>query len=109
MNIGKLNKRIIIESQSLTFDDVGQQVETWATFATVWANIKHNSGAETIKSDAITSSVKASFRIRYLKGLDAGMRVKYETSTYRILAILPHVDDKRFLDIAAELINGVSP
>jgi SPP1 family predicted phage head-tail adaptor len=109
MDIGRLNKRITIEQQSTTYDAVGQLVESWSTFATVWANIKHNSGAETIKSDAITSTVRASFRIRYLQGVDAGMRVTYQSSLYRITAVLPHVGDKRYLDIVAELINGVSP
>jgi SPP1 family predicted phage head-tail adaptor len=109
MDIGRLNKRITIESQAVTFDAVGQQVESWSTFATVWANIKHNSGAETIKSDSITSTVKASFRIRYKSGIDAGMRIKYQTSLYRIMAVLPHVEDKRYVDIVAELINGVTP
>jgi SPP1 family predicted phage head-tail adaptor len=109
MNIGKLNKRITIQSQSSTFDAAGQQVESWSTFATVWANIKHLSGIETIKSDAMASTVKASIRIRYIPGINAGMQVIYQNLTYRIEAVLAHVDEKRYIDMTVELINGSSP
>lgn len=108
MDIGKLNKRITIQSQSTSFDAAGQQVESWSTFATVWANIKHKSGAETIRSDAMTSTVKASMRIRYLPGVNAGMRVLYGNAVYRIEAVLPHVDEKRYVDLVVEILNGVA-
>lgn len=108
MDIGKLNKRVEIQSQASTYDGAGQQVETWSTFAKVWANIRHKSGAETIKSDAVASIVKASIRVRYKAGINAGMRVIYQTSTYKIEAVLPHVDDNRYIDLVVELINGES-
>jgi len=109
MDIGKLNKRVTIQSQSTSYDDAGQQVETWNTFATVWANIKHKSGSETIKSDAIASVVRASMRIRYLPGVNAGMRVMYGNTLYRIEAVLPHVEEKRYVDLVVEVINGNVP
>ena len=109
MDIGKLNKRITIQSQSSTYDAAGQQVESWSTFATVWANIKHKSGMETIKSDAVASVVKASSRIRYLPGVNAGMRVLYLNTLYRIEAVLPHVEEKRYVDLVVEVINGSAP
>jgi len=109
MDIGRLNKRITIQSQSASFDSAGQQLETWSTFATVWANIKHKSGSETIKSDSMTSTVKASMRIRYLAGVNAGMRVTYQNVLYRIEAVLPHVDDKKYVDLVVEVLNGSSP
>lgn len=108
MDIGKLNKRVVIQSQSNTYDGAGQQVETWATFANVWANIKHKSGVEAIKSDAMASTVKASIRIRYKANVNAGMRVTYQTSIYKIMAVLPHVEDNRYVDLVVELINGES-
>lgn len=109
MDIGKLNKRITIQQQSTTYDAVGQLVESWSTFATVWANIKHKSGAETIKSDAIASTVQASMRIRYKQGVSAGMRVLYKDAQYDVLAVLPHVDDNRYVDLVCRLVNGVAP
>jgi len=109
MDIGDFNKRIILQSQSSTYDLAGQQVESWSTFATVWANIKHNSGLETIKSDALASTVKTSIRIRYLSGVHAGMRVIYSGLQYEVTAVLPHVDEKRYIDLVCRLINGEAP
>ena len=109
MDIGKLNKRITIQQQSSTYDAVGQLVESWSTFATVWANIKHKSGSETIKSDAIASTVQASMRIRYKQGVSAGMRVLYKDAQYDVLAVLPHVDDNRYVDLVCRLVNGDAP
>ncbi len=108
MDIGRLNKRITIQSQSASYDAAGQQVDTWTTFATVWANIRHKSGTETIKADVLTSTVKASMRIRYLTGVNAGMRVVYQNTVYRIEAVLPHVEDKRYVDLVVEVLNGSS-
>jgi SPP1 family predicted phage head-tail adaptor len=109
MDIGDFNKRIILQSQSSTYDLAGQQVESWSTFATVWANIKHNSGLETIKSDALASTVKTSIRIRYLSGVHAGMRVIYSGLQYEVTAVLPHVGEKRYIDLVCRLINGEAP
>lgn len=109
MDIGKLNKRITIQQQSSSYDAAGQLVEDWSTFATVWANIKFNSGSETIKSDAIASTVKASIRIRYKQGVSAGMRVAYKDAVYEILAVMPHVGENRYVDLAVRSINGDVP
>ena len=109
MNIGRLNKRITIQEQSSSYDAAGQPVESWSDFATVWADIKYNSGKETIKADAMASTAKASIRIRYKQGINAGMRVVYQTTTYEILAVLPHVAEKRYLDMAVRAVNEVSP
>ena len=109
MDIGRLNKRVTIQQQSSTYDAAGQLVEDWSTFATVWADIKHKSGSETIKSGAIASDVQASIRIRYKQGVTAGMRVLYKTSQYEILAVLPHVNENRYVDLAVRLINGGVP
>lgn len=89
MDAGKRDKRITIQSPSASQDAAGQMVNTWATFATVWASIKHKSGASTIQSDSDTSSVKASIRILRLAGVNAGMRVVHGSTVYAIEAVLP--------------------
>lgn len=109
MNIGRLNKRITIEQQSTAYDAAGQLVESWSTFATVWADIKFKSGSETIKSDALVSTVPASIRIRYKQGITAGMRVKFKDSVYEILAVIPHVSENRYVDLAVRSVNGGVP
>ena len=104
MSAGKRDKRITIQSPSAAQAADGQMVNTWATFATVWASIKHQSGASAIKSDGDTSSVKASIRILRLAGVNAGMRVVHGSTVYAIEAVLP--DEKNIhMDLIGVSVN----
>lgn len=105
---GTLNQRISIQQRGATCDAAGQPVESWSPVAEVWASIMHASGMSTIKAGADTSVVKASIRIRYRTGLNAGMRVVGPLATYAIKAVLPDVARKEYVDLVCEVINGVS-
>lgn len=87
-------------------DSAGQPLTTWVKVADVWADIRHKSGLETIKADAETSIVKASIRIRYRTGIDAGMRVLHGSRVYDIKAVLPDVATRQHVDLVCEVING---
>lgn len=104
MRAGTLRNKVVIQAQSSGQDDWGQPIDTWAPVATVWADIRHQSGLETIKADSPASVVKASVRIRYRTGLNAGMRVVHGATTYNILAIMPDEAKKQYLDLACEVV-----
>lgn len=104
MRAGKLNSRITIQRQSTGVDEIGQPVTTWDDVATVWANIAHKSGLQTIKADAPVSVVQASIRIRYRTDIDAGMRVVYGAATYDIRAVLPDVAGREYTDLVCEAV-----
>jgi len=65
MDIGKLDKRITIQSRSATLDDYGQELNSWSDVATVWANVKPISGREKLRSMAIESDLTHTVAIRY--------------------------------------------
>lgn len=65
MEIGKLNHRISLQTRSATLDDYGQQVNSWTTVATVWANIKPIGGREKMRAMAIESELTHTVAIRY--------------------------------------------
>ena len=96
-----LNQRVNIEQRSGAQDELGQPIETWALVAAVWASVKHQSGLSAIKGDADVSTVKASIRIRYRTGIDAGMRVVCGSEIYDIRAILPNRAEG-FADLVCE-------
>lgn len=106
MRAGTLRNKVVIQAQSSGQDDWGQPIDTWAPVTTVWADIRHQSGLETIKADSPASVVKASVRIRYRTGLNAGMRVVHGATIYNILAIMPDEAKKQYLDLACEVVNG---
>lgn len=105
MNVGKLNRKIVIQSQSTTQDELGQPLNTWATFASPWAHIRFMNGVETMKGDSPTSVAKASIRIRYREDITNAMQVVYNGITYRILAVLPDEAKREHVDLACEVVR----
>ena len=97
----EFNQSINIEQRTSSQDELGQPIETWAIVAAVWASVKHVSGLSAIKGDADVSTVKASIRIRYRTGIDAGMRVVCGSDIYDIRAILPNRAEG-FADLVCE-------
>ena len=65
MDIGKLDKRITLQSRSATLDAYGQELNSWTNVATIWANIKPIGGKEKLRSMAIESSLTHTVAIRY--------------------------------------------
>lgn len=104
IDAGKLNRRITLQRRTATKDAVGQPLDAWETVAERWADVRLLSGLETIKADAPVSAVRASIRIRYMTGLDAGMRVLHGSATYNILAVLPD-PGRVFVDLACEEVK----
>ena len=102
MDIGRLNQRISIEQRTTSQDALGEPVESWGLVCLVWADIRHLSGLETIKSGAETAFVSASIRIRYRPDISAGMRITHGANTYDIKAILHDVSKKQFTDMVCE-------
>lgn len=108
MQIGKLDKRVTLRTQTTGQDAAGQPGPGWTDLVPlVWANVRYNSGAESIKAGADTSVVKASIRIRYRAGVTAGMRVVYGTQVFDIKAMLPN-QRHGYIDLVCEVINAAS-
>lgn len=98
MRAGELRDRITIQRKTAAADAWGTpEPQGWEDHAKVWANVRHQSGSESIRAGADTSIVRASIRIRWRTGIDAGMRVLHAGQVYDIEAVLPgagrqHVD-----------------
>lgn len=105
MQAGKLNHRIAIEAPPTAQDAAGQPIGAWVPVATVWANIRHQSGLEAIKASAVSSTVKASVRIRYRTDITSGMRVLHGATVFNIQAVLPDVTSKQHVDLVCEVVS----
>lgn len=107
VTIGKLDQRVTLRDLAGAVDSIGQPVQTWVDVATLWANVRYNSGAESIKADADTSVVKASIRLRYRSDVVASMRVVHGGTVFEIKAVLPN-RRKGYVDLVCEVINAAS-
>lgn len=106
MDSRSLNRIVSIQTPTATQDAAGQPIPTWATLATVWANIRHLNGSETIKADAEASTVKASIRILRRTDINASMRVVLGSTNYQIRAVLHDEIDRDKMDLVCEIFHG---
>lgn len=106
MQAGKLRNKVKIQQQTTDQDAAGQPLDTWSDVANVWGNIRFLNGVETLKAGAPTSTAKASIRIRYRTGINAGMRVLHGATAYNITAVLPDMAKKEYVDLACEDVSG---
>ena len=92
MKFGRMDARITIQRATVVTNDYGESVPTWATLATVWADViwREGSGAERIASDQILSKQPVHFLIRYsttVSSVSAKDRVAYGGKSYEIETI----------------------
>jgi SPP1 family predicted phage head-tail adaptor len=88
MHIGRLDRKITIEQSTPTRNSSGEAVDSWSTFATVWAQKQDLRGQEFFAARQVNSEVITKFKIRHLSGVTRAMRVNYGGSYYRIEQIV---------------------
>lgn len=87
MNSGKLRHRIEIQQKTATQDTFGAPVDTWAEFATVWAEIKPASSTDRVAFNQATApETTHKVNIRYLAGVTSDMRVMFGSRVFEITA-----------------------
>jgi len=105
MQAGRLNRRVTLQAPGTTQDELGQPIPGWTDVATVWGDIRMKSGLESIKAGASVSVVQASIRVRYRAGITAGMRIVHNLQAYNIVAVLPDVGAREYIDLVCEVVN----
>ena len=96
---GQLDRRITIQNFSETTDSFGQEVKSFSTLASVWANVVEKMGSEGEDGDMIAATKKVEFIIRYRTDVNEEMRISYNSNTYKIQAIQSADARKAFLKI----------
>ena len=102
MNIGALNKRITIQSPTLTSDGMGSQTTVWGDVAEVYAAIWPTSANEVVQANSSTMTITHRIRIRYRSGILASYRVKFGTRYFNIVSVLNPNEGNKMLDLMAK-------
>lgn len=105
MQAGRLNRRVTLQAPGTTQDELGQPIPGWTDVATVWGDIRLKSGLEAIKAGAPVSTVQASIRVRYRAGITAGMRLVHNLQAFNIVAVMPDVGGREYVDLVAEVVT----
>lgn len=101
MIIGKMDRRIEIQSATDTRDSFGAGVPSFSTIHTVWAQYESRGGAEVTEGEKVTATGLVTFTIRYVSGLNEKMRILFNGEYYDITNI-QEPDRKRSLIIDAK-------
>lgn len=79
-----MNHRITLLRREAGVDSVGQPVTDWVDVATIWGDVRFQSGAEVLRANTDVAVKRASIRIRTRKDIDASLRVRYAGEEYEI-------------------------
>lgn len=104
MDPGKLNRYVSIQSLDAGVDALGQPLGTWSNVAQVWASIVNKNGLQALKADQPVSIVQSSIRIRYRADVTASMRVVHGATVYEIMAALPDLSSRKWLDLVCQVV-----
>lgn len=109
MQAGRLRHRVTIQQPGVTQNEYNEEVVTWSTFATVWADITALSGQERLiaLADQVQSSMIQNVRIRYRSGVTVKMRLSLGSRILDIETVEDPDGRKRQLLLACrEVLNG---
>jgi SPP1 family predicted phage head-tail adaptor len=97
---GQLDQRITIEHKAVARNAIGEEVETWSAFATVWARYLPARVDERLAGAQLQGEFEARFRIRRLAGVDPEMRVTWRGERYDLAGPAVPVDGRgRLVDL----------
>jgi SPP1 family predicted phage head-tail adaptor len=89
MNIGDLDRRIVIEQPSLSPDGGGGGgAATWTTFATVWGRLQAMGGGEAVQGQRPHGVTRHRVVIRRRADITAAMRVTCDGRVFNIRAVV---------------------
>lgn len=88
MEAGKLDRRISLQRRSLAAPNVhGEQVESFATYATVWAEKLEGGGREAFVAQQTYASTDMRFRIRHRTDVLVTDRISFDGKGFDIVGI----------------------
>ncbi len=96
-----MNKLVTFQSVTKTPNSLGESVETFATYKTLWAAIWPVSASEMVKQGQQRMETTHRFRVWYDSGIVHSMRIVYGTRTFKIESVINPDEANRMLDILA--------
>lgn len=106
MRAGSLTERVTLERFTMGQDEIGQPVEEWTPYATVWAAVEPLNGRDLIAAQPIRAEVTTCIRMRYRPGVSPADRIDHGGTIYNIsTAINPKSRDAELVLMCKALTN----
>lgn len=88
MEAGQLRERITVQQASETRNTLGETLQSWSTYTTVWASVEGVSARESLYAGQQQISISHRVRLRYLPGLTQSMRLRWRNRALEIVSLL---------------------
>lgn len=99
MRLGPLRQRVNIQARSATVDAFGQESETWATVATVWASVEPLSGRELLAAQQVQGETTHRIRMRYQAGVTTSSRLLFNLRPFDVRSVINKNEAGAFLEL----------
>jgi len=99
MRSGDLRHYITIQQAQISYNSISEPVQTWTTWANVWAAVEPASGKNYYSARQLNAEVDGVCRIRYRSGLLPTMRILFGTRVLQIISIVNPKESNEELDI----------
>lgn len=96
-----MNHRIALLQRAPGTNGAGQPSKVFNEVATIWADVRFQSGAEVLRAGADVAIKRVTIRIRARAGLDTGWRIRYQGEMFDIKSALPD-QDRSFMFLVCE-------
>lgn len=87
---GKLRDRVTVQQATETRNSLGEVVQSWSTYATVWASVEGISSREALQQGQVQTDVSHRVQMRFLSGLTHNMRLYWRARPLEIVSVLEH-------------------
>ncbi len=104
MVIGRLDRKISLQSYTMTKNVMGEAVKTWTEVASIWGTMTYPKGLvsdEKLEQGRETAVVPVEWWIRYREGVNEAMRILYKSEYYYITRV-NYPDRKKSLKLVCE-------
>jgi SPP1 family predicted phage head-tail adaptor len=99
-----VNHRITLLQRVVGQDAAGQPSTNWPSVASVWADVRFQTGAEVMRAGAEVVIKRVSVRLRARAGLDETFRLRYKGEDYDVKSALPDAD-RQFMFLVCESVK----
>jgi len=105
MDAGRLDRRVTLQSATISKDAAGAPVSTWADLATVWANVRDLSGRDMIAAQQAGNAVSRVVTIRWRDGITAALRLLFSDGKTANIGWVREIGRKEWIELYAEVVN----
>jgi SPP1 family predicted phage head-tail adaptor len=105
MRAGRLRHQITIQQSTPAQNAKGEPIDSWGTFATVWASIEPIGGGERFAADQVIADATHRVTIRYTAGVEPKMRVLFGSRVFDIREVRNLEERNRTMELTCRELN----